>query len=156
MEANERREKMSATIVVGVDGSEGAVRALEFALEEAQARHADVKAVAAWHVPAGAYETGWVPVSVDPTDYEKIAQAGLEKSIEEAAAATSGVDVTRILRKGQTAEVLVAEAHDAELLVVGSRGLGGFKGLLLGSVGQQCAHHATCPVVIVPNGGRQG
>jgi len=114
---------MSATIVVGVDGSEGAVRALEFALKEAQARHADVKAVAAW---------------------------------QEAAAATSGVSVTPILRKGQAAEVLVAEARGAEVLVVGSRGLGGFKGLLLGSVGQQCAHHATCPVVIVPNGGRQG
>jgi nucleotide-binding universal stress UspA family protein len=156
MEATERREEMSATIVVGVDGSEGAVRALEFALEEARARHADVKAVAAWHVPAAAYETGWVPVSVDPSDYEKIAQAGLEKSIEDAAAATSGVDVTPILRKGQTAEVLVAEARGAELLVVGSRGLGGFKGLLLGSVGQQCAHHAPCPLVIVPNGSREG
>ena len=147
---------MSATIVVGVDGSEGAVRALEFALEEAQAHHADVKAVAAWHVPAAAYETGWVPVSVDPTDYEKIARAGLEKSIEEAAASTSGVNVTPILRKGQAAEVLVAEAHGAELLVVGSRGLGGFKGLLLGSVGRQCTHHAACPVVIVPTGSRQG
>ena len=146
---------MSATIVVGVDGSEGAVRALEFALEEAQARHADVKAVAAWHVPAGAYETGWVPVSVDPSDYEKIAQAGLEKTIENAAAATSGVDVTPILRKGQTGEVLVAESRGAELLVVGSRGLGGFKGLLLGSVGRQCTNHAACPVVIVPNGSRQ-
>jgi nucleotide-binding universal stress UspA family protein len=154
MEATERREEMSATIVVGVDGSEGAVRALEFALEEAQARHADVKAVAAWHVPAAAYETGWVPVSVDPTDFERIAQAGLDKSFAEAHVAESGVSVTPILREGQAAEVLVAEAHDAELLVVGSRGLGGFKGLLLGSVGQQCSHHASCPVTIVRNGNR--
>jgi len=70
--------------------------------------------------------------------------------------AGSGVSVTRILRQGHAAQVLVAEAHDADLLVVGSRGLGGFKGLLLGSVGRQCAHHAACPVVIVPNGSRQG
>jgi nucleotide-binding universal stress UspA family protein len=145
---------MSATIVVGVDGSEGADRALAFALDEARARHADIKAVAAWHVPAAAYETGWVPVSVDPTDFEKIAEAGLEKSVEEAA--SSGVSVTPIVREGQAAEVLVAEAHGADLLVVGSRGLGGFKGLLLGSVGQQCAYHAACPVVIVPSGSRQG
>ena len=156
MEANERREEMSATIVVGVDGSEGAVHALEFAIDEARARHADVKAVAAWHVPAAAYETGWAPVSVDPSDYEKIARAGLEKSLALAAAADSGVSVTPIVREGQAARVLVAEAHDADLLVVGSRGLGGFKGLLLGSVGQQCAHHATCPVAIVPNGSRAG
>jgi nucleotide-binding universal stress UspA family protein len=146
--------EMSAVIVVGVDGSEGAVRALEFALDEARARHTDVRAVAAWRVPASAYETGWVPVSVDPSDYEKIARAGLEKSLEEAAVAESDVSVTPILREGQAAEVLVAEARGADLLVVGSRGLGGFKGLLLGSVGQQCAHHATCPVAIVPNGNR--
>jgi nucleotide-binding universal stress UspA family protein len=145
---------MSATIVVGVDGSEGAVQALEFALEEARIRHADVKAVAAWHVAGAAYDTGWVPVSVDPSDYEKIARAGLEKSLQEASVAESGVTVTQILREGQAADVLVAEAHGADLLVVGSRGLGGFKGLLLGSVGQQCAHHATCPVAIVPNGNR--
>jgi nucleotide-binding universal stress UspA family protein len=47
--------------------------------------------------------------------------------------------------------VLLEEAADADLLVVGSRGLGGFRGLLLGSVSQQCAHHAPCPLVIVPH-----
>ena len=51
--------------------------------------------------------------------------------------------------EGQAARVLVEAARGAELLVVGSRGLGGFRSLLLGSVGQQCAHHALCPVVIV-------
>jgi len=56
-----------------------------------------------------------------------------------------------VLREGQAADVLVAESQDADLLVVGSRGLGGFRGLLLGSVGLQCAHYAGCPVVIVPH-----
>jgi nucleotide-binding universal stress UspA family protein len=145
---------MSSTIVVGVDGSAGSVQALEFALEEARIRGAQVKAVAAWHVPASAYETGWVPVSVDPGDFEKIAKSALDKSLEEAGAAASDVSVTPLLREGQAADVLVAEARGADLLVVGSRGLGGFKGLLLGSVSQQCAHHASCPVAIVPNGSR--
>jgi nucleotide-binding universal stress UspA family protein len=145
---------MSTTIVVGVDGSAGSVHALEFALDEARLRHAEVKAVAAWHVPATAYDTGWVPAAVDLGDFEKIARSALDRSLEAAGAAKSGVSVTPILREGQAADVLVAEAHGADLLVVGSRGLGGFKGLLLGSVSQQCAHHASCPVAIVPNGSR--
>jgi nucleotide-binding universal stress UspA family protein len=147
---------MTTTIVVGVDGSEGSVRALEFALEEARIRDADVKAVSAWHVAAAAYNSGWVPVTVDPSDYERIARASLEQSLVKAYAAESGVSVTPLLREGQPADVLVAESREADLLVVGSRGLGGFKGLLLGSVSQQCAHHATCPVAIVPNGSRPG
>ena len=93
---------------------------------------------------------------IDPSAYEKIAQDALDKSLEETAASTAGVSVTPLLHQGHPANVLVAEAHGADLLVVGSRGLGGFKGLLLGSVSQQCAHHATCPVAIVPNGSRPG
>ena len=145
---------MSTTIVVGVDGSDGSVHALEFALDEARIRGADVKAVSAWHIPVSAYNTGWVPVGVDLSDFERIAKSALDKSLVEARAAESGVSVTPILREGQAADVLVAEAREADLLVVGSRGLGGFKGLLLGSVSQQCAHHAACPVAIVPNGNR--
>jgi nucleotide-binding universal stress UspA family protein len=59
--------------------------------------------------------------------------------------------VTKVVREGSASHVLLEEAADADLLVVGSRGLGGFRGLLLGSVGQQCAHHAPCPLVIVPH-----
>jgi nucleotide-binding universal stress UspA family protein len=139
------------TIVVGIDGSPASVRALEFAIEEARLRGAQVKAVAAWHVPAAAYDTGWVPVSVDPTDFEKITRATLDETLAHARVAQSGVEVVPVMREGQAADVLVEEARDADLLVVGSRGRGGFKGLLLGSVSQQCAHHAHCPVAIVPH-----
>jgi nucleotide-binding universal stress UspA family protein len=139
-------------IVVGVDGSAGSAKALRFALEEARLRGAEVKAVGAWHVPAAAYETGWVPISVDPTDYEKIARAALEKTLADAGAADADVSVTSVVREGNAADVLIEEARGDDLLVVGTRGLGGFNGLLLGSVSQQCAHHATCPVAIVPNG----
>jgi nucleotide-binding universal stress UspA family protein len=145
---------MSNTIVVGVDGSEGSRHALAYALEEARSHGGDVKAIAAWHIPAAAYDTGWAPVSVNPVDFEQNARNALDKAIDESNAAESAVSVTPIVREGQAADVLVAEARGARLLVVGSRGLGGFKGLLLGSVGQQCAQHASCPVAIVPNGNR--
>jgi nucleotide-binding universal stress UspA family protein len=140
-----------STIVVGVDGSEASVKALRFALEEARIHGAELKAVSAWHVPVTAYESGWAPVSIDLSVYPKGAQAALDKSLEEAGAAESGVTVTTHVREGQAADVVCHEAEGAELLVVGSRGLGGFRGLLLGSVSQQCAHYAPCPVVIVPN-----
>ena len=144
------------TIVVGVDGSHGSVEALKFAIEEARVRGAEVKAVSAWEVPASAYGTGMVPIPVDAGSFEKIARDALGKTLDDAGASTASVSVTPILHKGHPADVLVAEARDADLLVVGSRGLGGFKGLLLGSVSQQCAHHANCPVAIVPNGDRPG
>jgi nucleotide-binding universal stress UspA family protein len=136
-------------IVVGVDGSPGSVAALRAALAEAQVRGSALKVVSAWHVPPAAYQSGWVPIPIDIEDYEQIGKGALEKSLAAVAAERNGVQITPIVREGQPADVLVAEAKDAELLVVGSRGLGGFKGLLLGSVSQQCAHHAGCPVLIV-------
>ena len=141
---------MMSTIVVGVDGSAGAVAALRFGIEEAKLRGAELKVVSAWHIPVGAYESGWVPIPVDSTDYAELAKAALEKTIESAGADAAGVEITRVVREGQAADVLVAEAAGAGLLVVGTRGLGGFRELLLGSTSQQCAHHAPCPVTIVP------
>ena len=138
------------TVVVGVDGSDGSVQALRFALEEARIRGAALKAVNAWHIPPAVYGAGWAPASVDLDEYRKLAEAALQKSLEDVGVAASGVTVTPVLEEGQPADVLCAEAENADLLVVGSRGLGGFRGLLLGSVSQQCAHHAPCPVVVVP------
>lgn len=140
-----------STIVVGVDGSEAGVNALRFALAEAKIRGAELKVVSAWRVPPAAYETGWAPVPLDISDFEQTGHHAVEASLDQANAKDSGISLTTIVRQGQPAEVLVAEARGAELLVVGSRGLGGFRGLLLGSVSQQCSHHAPCPVVIVPH-----
>jgi nucleotide-binding universal stress UspA family protein len=136
------------TIVVGVDGSDGAAAALEFAVGEARMRGCALKAVSAWHVPVGAYNSGLMHM-IDPTEYERLGRGALDEALHGADA--NGMEISGVVREGQPAEVLVAESKDAELLVVGSRGLGGFRGLLLGSVGQQCAHHAACPVVIVPH-----
>jgi nucleotide-binding universal stress UspA family protein len=141
-----------STIVVGVDGSDGAREALRFALEEARLRGAAVRAVAAWQVPVAAY--GGALVSPDPALVDQLAaeaRSAVERALADAGDLAADADVDTVVREGAPAQVLLEEADDAVLLVVGSRGLGGFRGLLLGSVSQQCAHHAPCPVVIVPH-----
>jgi nucleotide-binding universal stress UspA family protein len=141
------------TIVVGVDGSPGAQAALRFAIEEAKLRSSNLRVVMAWHIPPMAYGGGFAP-AVDARDFEDSARAVVEDALSAVAEETRGVEIERAIRSGQGAEVLVEEASGADLLVVGSRGHGGFAGLLLGSVSQQCAHHARCPVVIVPHPNR--
>jgi nucleotide-binding universal stress UspA family protein len=138
-------------IVVGLDGSEGSARALEFALDEARLRGAALHAVTAWETPVPAYAGLSMPYMVDSSEFETSARESLEHTIGRSSAELSDVEVETIVRQGHPAEILADEASDADLLVVGSRGFGGFHGLLVGSVSQQCAQHAPCPVVIVPN-----
>lgn len=139
-----------STIVVGVDGSPGALAALRYALGEARLRGADVRIVGAWHLPVAAYAGGYGPGDPDlSVGFEKDARGNLERALEQAD--VGDVHIDTVVREGNPAHVLLEEARDADLLVVGSRGLGGFRGLMLGSVGQQCAHHAPCPLVIVPH-----
>lgn len=140
-----------STIVVGIDGSPGSLEALRFAIEEARFRGAELRVVNAWHIPPAVYGSGWAPAPIDLDEYRKLAQKALDASLEEAGVSASGVTVTPILREGQPAEVICLEAKDADLVVVGSRGLGGFRGLVIGSVSQQVVHHAPCPVVVVPS-----
>jgi nucleotide-binding universal stress UspA family protein len=139
------------TIVVGVDGSPGSVAALRFAIEEAQRRRAEIRAVNAWHIPAAAYGSGIAPAPISLSDFEQLGTTALDSALKEVAASVNGVKITPVVREGQATEVLIDEAKDADLLVVGSRGLGGFRGLLLGSVSQQCTQHAPCPVVVIPH-----
>jgi nucleotide-binding universal stress UspA family protein len=139
-----------STIVVGLDGSTGARDALAFALHEAQLRSARVRVVAAWQVPgavyAGTYGLGDPQL---PSRLEQDARDNATRALADAD--VDGVEVCTVVREGSPAHVLLEEAVDAELLVLGSRGLGGFRGLLLGSVSQQCTHHTPCPLVIVPH-----
>jgi nucleotide-binding universal stress UspA family protein len=136
-------EAMS-TIVVGVDHSTEATAALRFALEEAQFRGARVLAVHAID-PFSTYSS----LAVDVTAAHEAADLLLEDATSDAKGEGDDVEIERRVVEGAPAAVLVEESRNADLLVVGSRGHGGFVGLLLGSVGQQCAHHAACPVVIV-------
>jgi nucleotide-binding universal stress UspA family protein len=140
----------TSTIVVGIDGSEHARLALDWAIGQARLTAARLRLVTAWHVPLIAYgAVGLLPpvsVAVDQSFREvaeEVAAAGAET------ARAAGVAVESSVRHGQPADVLIEAATGADLLVVGSRGHGGFAGLLLGSVSAQCAHHAPCPLVIV-------
>jgi nucleotide-binding universal stress UspA family protein len=140
-----------SSIVVGVDGSPAARSALRFALREARLRGADVRVVGAWHLPVAAYAGGYGPGDPDlGAELQQAARHSVDQALEDVDA--GDIPAETIVREGIPARVLLDEAQDAELLVVGSRGLGGFRGLLLGSVSQQCAHHAPCPLVIVPYG----
>jgi nucleotide-binding universal stress UspA family protein len=138
------------TIVVGVDGSPNSEAALHWALAEAERRGADVLALHAWSFPPTA-SIGYVP----PTPLGAIRQAAtacLEEVVRRASGRYPSVRCEQVVAEGAAGHVLVEAAQGASLLVVGTRGRGGFAGLLLGSVSQQCAHHAPCPIVIVPSG----
>lgn len=140
-----------AAIVVGVDGSQESLDALAWAVEEARLRGASLRVVTAWRPPE-AYVFD-APAAVRPELEEALRGVG-ERVIEDALAAVvggrdPGIEVERRVVPEPPVEALLDAAAGADLLVVGSRGRGGFTGLLLGSVGQQVAHHAPCPVVIV-------
>lgn len=141
----------SGRIVVGVDGSPESKAALNWALNEARHCHAAVEAVHAWQYPAVAFSHfgGEALPLIAPGDVETAAHGLLRKTVEEISGADCDVAVTPKLARGHPAEVLLALSEDADMLVVGSRGHGGFKGMLLGSVSNHVIHHAHCPVVVV-------
>ncbi|MEZ5170354.1 MAG: universal stress protein [Acidimicrobiia bacterium] len=135
-------------IVVGVDGSDESRRALEWAASEARNHAGRLIVITAWETP----------VLVDGSGFWEGAEHSEEFRIDAEKVATSmaqdvcdGLEHDTRAVEGPAARVLVDEASDADMLVVGSRGRGGFSSLLLGSVSSQCAHHARCPVVIVPD-----
>jgi nucleotide-binding universal stress UspA family protein len=134
-------------IVVGVDGSETGHDALQWAVDEARRRSAVLEAVYAWHQP---FVTGYAYLGeIELGSFEADARQVLDTAVD-SVDVPGGPPIERKLILGGAASVLVEEAKGAALLVVGSRGRGGFTGLLLGSVSQQAAHHASCPVVIIP------
>ncbi|MEU9075810.1 universal stress protein [Kitasatospora sp. NPDC048538] len=132
-------------IVVGVDGSSPSKRALRWAVGQAAATGATVEAVICWRFPK---VHGWAPASVD-RELGTVAGRMLAQAITEITADDEPVEIRQIVESGHAAEVLLERARGAELLVVGNRGLGGFAGTRLGSVGQHCVQHAPCPVVVV-------
>lgn len=136
-------------IVVGASNSDNGRVALEWAVAEAAYRGATLEVVHAWTSPVMAFPTG---VAFDPTlisEVEAASRADLEALVA-GAVGDSGVDVTTTLVEGPTAAALIDAAARADLVVVGTRGRGGFKALLLGSVSNKVLHHAPCSVAVVP------
>jgi nucleotide-binding universal stress UspA family protein len=133
-------------IVVGVDGSDPSKAALAWALRQAGLTGAVVDAVIAWEVPL-TVRTPW-PLTWS-TDFRGLAEHLLADAIADVPVPDGQGEVRPQVMEGSAADVLPEVAVGADLLVVGNRGHGGFVGALLGSVGQECVHHATCPVVFV-------
>jgi nucleotide-binding universal stress UspA family protein len=147
-------------IVVGVDGSPSSLDALRWAARMAEPLNAEIDAVTSWHYPTSYGMGGGAPAEWDPA--QDAAQI-----LDDALTATFGdhrpAGIRTLVRQGHPAEVLSDASDGAEMLVVGSRGHGGFAGLLLGSVSSYCSAHARCPVLVtrtaslpsVPPGERQ-
>ena len=136
-------------IVVGVDGSGPSKAALRWAIHQAKLTGSSVDAVAAWHYPS-AY--GLAPSSESPLDFEANAKSALVEALAEVSGQEPDVPIRPLVAEGVAADVLLREAKGADLLVVGSRGHGGFASALLGSVSMYCVLHAHCPVLVLRDG----
>ncbi|HEY5334808.1 MAG TPA: universal stress protein [Mycobacteriales bacterium] len=137
-------------VVVGVDGSEPSKHALRWAQFIARASASTLEVVAAWQpfTAYGGIGAGW---SVMPDDWnpEHDAEKALTATVDEVFGENRPTALQLTVREGNAAQVLLEASHGARLLVVGSRGHGGFSGLFLGSVSAACTEHATCPVLVL-------
>ena len=141
-------------IIVGVDGSDHSRLALTWAMREAAQHHAPLTVMTVRPAPVRpATRIFWAEPDLPEggRDLEltrKAVRQYVDKVANEIGA--TGPEITISVSEGDPAEELVKASHDADMLVVGSRGSGGFARLLMGSVSSQVSHHAACPVVIVP------
>lgn len=142
-------------IIVGVDGSEHSLSALDWALNEADLRKTPLTVVTVSPIVTGIYGPGYAPADYYPAEEESRAQAEkatqelVNEAVERRGGAPAATVTVRAL-SGIAADELINASADAELLVVGARGAGGFSRLVMGSVSTQVTHHALCPVVVVP------
>lgn len=138
-------------ITVGIDGSAHSTRALEWAIKEAAVRHAPLTVLTVHTVPMSGWTGNPITLPQDAEDQEKAQQAAEEMTLKATsqlgAAKPSSVTVRAI--SGFPAQELIGASRTADLMVVGSRGAGGFTRLMIGSVSSQVVHHAHCPVVVV-------
>lgn len=135
----------TSRIVVGVDGSAESVLALKWGQKMAQSLNTRIIAVTAWHM-----ETVFGSYIIPDWDPDQDAQQLLKDAAQEAFGDGMPEGFTGVCVRGRPAKVLIDAAESAHMLIVGSRGRGGFKGMLLGSVSSACVEHAPCPVLVVP------
>ena len=143
-------ESNAPVIVAGVDGSPSSQAALRWAVRQAVLTGGTVEAVMAWQntfVPGG---FGGAPAAmIGDFNYQQVSEKALAEVISAVVDATDRTRVRSRVAEGHASQVLLDAAAGADLLVVGSRGHGSFVDALLGSVSQNCVHHAQCPVVIM-------
>lgn len=147
-----------AGILVGVDGSAHSHRALEWAMNEAAARHAPLTVLTVSPIATSTWTGAPLRAESDEPAREHARQAAQEaagKAAGQLPGEARPASVTVHAVSGNAAAELVAGSRDADLLVVGTRGAGGFARLVMGSVSSQVAHHAHCPVVVVPPEARE-
>jgi nucleotide-binding universal stress UspA family protein len=148
--ASQAASTAAETVIVGVDGSDSSTAALDWAARYAEATGDELIAILAWHYPSAA---GGPPVGVAPeavtSEVERSRYDILDKAIEASCAGRPSVRVQRKVVYGHAAQALIDESKDAGLLVVGSKGYGGFRGMMLGSISMHCVTYAACPVTVV-------
>jgi nucleotide-binding universal stress UspA family protein len=137
-------------IVIGVDGSPAAKEAVRYALHEASIRGTRVRAVHAWSPSHAVPTTG--PGLVAPVDVESYRKAAEEllRGTVDAVAGDRASQVERVLVEAPAGQAIVENSRDAELIVVGRRGLGTVRSIVLGSVSSYVIQHAACPVLVIP------
>ncbi|MEU9026823.1 universal stress protein [Streptomyces sp. NPDC048383] len=141
-------EPVEPLIVVGVDGSNHSKEALRWGVAQAKATGGRVHAVMSWDWNTNPFAVGTAE-QADLVHAEDAARQKLSDTVAEAVGTSPGVPVFRRVERGAPAQVLVEASREAELTVVGTRGYGGIKGALLGSVSQQVVQYAACSVVVV-------
>lgn len=141
-----KMEDAERVIIVGVDGSESSKNALRWAARLAPSLNATIHAIIAWEYPIVFGLEGAIPGIWRP---EETAKEILNNSLDSVFGKDRPAGLLGSISQGHPTFVLLDASEGAEMLIVGSRGLGGFKGLLLGSVSSSCAEHAKCPVLVV-------
>jgi nucleotide-binding universal stress UspA family protein len=137
-------------IVVADDGSDHARLALEWAVEEARLRRCTLHVVRAWSIQTAPRPATWRPgYAPSLKEYEEAVRAELQRDVREALGDDPGCHVAVHPVHAHPGRALVAASQHADLVVVGSRGMGGIRGMLLGSVSEQVVRHANCSVVVV-------
>jgi nucleotide-binding universal stress UspA family protein len=142
-------------ITVGVDGSGHSHRALEWAVKEAGLRHAPLTVLAVHQVASNYWTGNPITYPADQPETDKVRQAAeeaVQKAVEQVGESGPTAVTVRAV-SGLPAQELINASADADLVVVGSRGAGGFARLMMGSVSSQVVHHAACPVVVIRHEG---
>jgi nucleotide-binding universal stress UspA family protein len=142
--------EIAGGVVVGHDGSGCSQETLQWAARLAQRAYWPLHVVRSWRMTSAPRPSTWEPGYVPPmTDYERAVLDDLRSDVRAALGAQRAADVICHAVHMAPVKALLDAGRNADLLVVGSRGRGGFAGLLLGSVSDQVVHHAPCPVTVV-------